>query len=757
MPTCRVGAVGVGLRCSLQALPLSRLLAMLLSVPACMAAAVGPVVAQDHKPPQFENVEVGPANKYRLGFWTPVTLTFRGGDRRATGIVELTANDGDGVPVKYRSSPLLLLPGSPVSTTVYVRLGSNSELGIVLRDDQAEVLFRGKLESVNYDGGPFLPGPLNSHDRLILSVGPNPSLREVRFSNRSGDQRPPVVVPYDDPSGLPTRQIGYDAVDCVVIRADQVSRYGKLPPDASQWRALRNWVEQGGKLVIVAGPDVERLLAAGGPLAALFPVVAEGMATLPRTTALENAVGNRRLDLDVETLAQLRVLRVRETDGEVELAEGDLPLVVRRAVGLGRVTLATIDLENAALKDWSPRRDLVRKLIENAGLTDKSEESTTASSYYGYNDLAGQLRSAVDRYQDVQVISFFTLAMLVLAYIALVGPGDYLLVRKLLRRTELTWITLPLIVLLTTVGAHYLAVGMKGSELRTNQVDVVDCDARSGVVRGVSYAGVFSPSTTRYDVAWRPSDKLFGAPPQDPTVVTTWLGLPGTGLGGMNARSGGGDWFANPYASADDMSSLKEMPIQVWSSKVVTGRWTARAPGSLHAPLVRDGERLSGELRNPFGAALVGAWLFHDDDAYKIDDLGPGKSVNLKGLYSQGLRNVLTDTRVLESQKKHQTSRSAARPYDYGSFEVGGIVRQMMFFEAAGGQSRANLENRYQAFLDAGELLALNRAILVALVEKPEEFGSELSLESDGVKAPRNHDSRYMVVRLVIPVESAAP
>jgi hypothetical protein len=328
-----------------------------------------------------------------------------------------------------------------------------------------------------------------------------------------------------------------------------------------------------------------------------------------------------------------------------------------------------------------------------------------------------------------------------------------------LRRTELTWVTLPVIVLLTTVGAHYLAVGMKGKELRTNQFDVVDCDAKSGLIRGVSYAGVFSPSTTQYDVGLRPSEKLLGAPPVQTEVVTTWLGLPGDGFAGMNRRGGGGGggWFTTPYEASGNLSSLSGMPVKVWSSKIVTGRWNAQSPKPLHAPLARKGERLAGTVQNPFSGVLLDAWVFNGSDAYPIGDLKPGQKFELKNPESRGLRSVLNDMRIVESNRPHQTPRYQSQPYDYGSLEVGNTLRHMMFFEAAGGSGHTRLQHRYQAFLDAGELLALNRAILVAQIENPSEFGPELTLEVDGVKAARNHDNRYMVVRVMIPVESAAP
>ena len=52
-----------------------------------------------------------------------------------------------------------------------------------------------------------------------------------------------------------------------------------------------------------------------------------------------------------------------------------------------------------------------------------SAPPATYSYNYGYNDLAGQLHQAVDQFAGVRVVPFFALALLVIAYIALIGPG----------------------------------------------------------------------------------------------------------------------------------------------------------------------------------------------------------------------------------------------------------------------------------------------------------------------------------------------
>ena len=63
--------------------------------------------------------------------------------------------------------------------------------------------------------------------------------------------------------------------------------------------------------------------------------------------------------------------------------------------------------------------------------------------HYGYNDLAGQLRSALDRFDGVRLVPFWLVAGLIVVYLLLIGPGDYFFLRKLVGRMEWTWLTFP--------------------------------------------------------------------------------------------------------------------------------------------------------------------------------------------------------------------------------------------------------------------------------------------------------------------------
>ena len=189
---------------------------------------------------------------------------------------------------------------------------------------------------------------------------------------------------------------------------------------------------------------------------------------------------------------------------------------------------------------------------------------------YGYNDLAGQLRSALDLPRDVHLVPFFVVALLVIVYILLIGPGDYFLLRRLGRGMQWTWITFPAIVVLFAAGAYVAAYWLKGDQLRVSQVDLIDIDAE-GTARGASWFSIFSPRGESFDLSMRPR-LPDGQPPQETSASLAWLGKAGNEFNGMYGRDtqNSTPLWSQGYSIASSLDAIHGVPIQVWASKSFT-------------------------------------------------------------------------------------------------------------------------------------------------------------------------------------------
>jgi hypothetical protein len=115
------------------------------------------------------------------------------------------------------------------------------------------------------------------------------------------------------------------------------------------------------------------------------------------------------------------------------------------------------------------------------------------------------------------------------------------------------------------------------------------------------------------------------------------------------------------------------------------------------------------------------------------------------------LHSRLTRNRVEKDVSKNQYV-SISSQYDPASFDIPLILRQMMFYQASGGQNYAGLLNRYQQFVDLSNQLDLNRGVLIGF---DRQAAGSLQRRTDDtwetIRGPE--DLHWTCYRFVIPIE----
>ena len=516
----------------------------------------------------------------------------------ATGKVtlQILTNEPDASPVSV--SDLVMLDNIRVrDTSVYVILSLGSKLG-----------------------GFDLPGELQRGDRLL----------------RNGRIETAAMTSVEE---LPDQWFGYDGADLVILATGGSSEEFLLKLFQNDFYkpkrdALREYVARGGRLVISLGEKTALLDSAA--FKELLPLVAtpEKVDQLPLTfatlrisveTELRNpskvkkdAEGNYLKDKDGTVIPPepgqpFRVAKLRPKAGtpppyclspemiknpRVAYDGNAMPAVVQVPLGLGRITVVAFDLDLSPFRDLEKRPEFWDWLVTKAG----SERSAIAPDKYdpaslspGVNPTASEdgityaLRQHVDTFDGVPVISFGWVALFIVLYTLLIGPIEYLFLKKIVGRLELTWITFPIIVLTVSAAAYFTAYEIKGKDLRVNKIDVVDVDVGGNRVYGQTWFTVFSPRIDNYTVGVEPKEPwAFGSPdteaPIKPVTVVDWMGGSRIGLGGGIGRGyrnyqyridpKGGTTQANATANG-----LSKVPVQVWSTKTFTANWSGFLDG----------------------------------------------------------------------------------------------------------------------------------------------------------------------------------
>ncbi|HEY5314458.1 MAG TPA: hypothetical protein VIK18_18135, partial [Pirellulales bacterium] len=439
----------------------------------CLPAAAATASEEDPRLPEMVQVRVGFAGHYKVGYWTPIEVTLRGGTRPALGQLRVMVPDADGDATLVGTPdgrPTTVLPGQTVSVRLYAKIGRDLD-GIQVFFDLLE-----NSQSLSFrDESQFLA--IDTEPTFYLIVGSSAPLLQAQ--DFAGKQHLPEQVVLPNSERLPTRWYGYDAVDTVVFVLGDGSHFRTLRADTAQMQALTDWLSLGGRLVLVAGSEAPAAFDSSSGLAELAPGKVTGVETVKDVEALEKfAHAAHRIPLAARNKAQgLPAARLEQPQGIVEVEGGGLPLVVRTAHGFGETLFFACDFNRGPLADWQDRGKLVRGLLEGNRRLMREPDLKPQPINFGYRDLAGQLRSALDQFQGIKLVPFWVVGLSIVGYIVLIGPVDYFFVKRVLKRMERTWITFPIIVLAVSVSAFAAAQWAKGSQLRINQVDLVDVDA----------------------------------------------------------------------------------------------------------------------------------------------------------------------------------------------------------------------------------------------------------------------------------------
>ena len=697
-------------------------------------------------------VDVGFSGAYKAGLWTPVRVHFASDADVDGAEVSLIVPDGDGVPSRV-SAPL---PSpAPESIQLQVRFGRLRCPLTVRVERSGEVVAERTFEAADEPTEKQIPAAQRSDQPLVVAVG----TASLGIADAIAQMREPAdeqtrLVLLAKAADLPDRWYGYEGVSLLVLSGTDLGCYAGLAPGDPRLEAIAHWTRHGGRLLIAVGEHGAPLLGPQGPLRDLVPGKFDKTVSLGQATKLERfADGDENLPARVGGKA-MQVARLTDVDGMVVVPEGNLPLVVRRVWGFGEVIFLGSDLDRGPLGKWGSRPKLVARLLGWPVKPLDVEDSDKSILHFGYTDLAGQLRSALDQYEGVRQIPFGWIVAAIVLYLVLVGPGDYFFLRKVLRRMELTWITFPILVILFCVLACVVARWTKGDKFLANQATLIDVDVSTGEMRGTAWANIFSPKTLRVDTCFEVEDA--GLTASKP--LTAWLGLPGKALGGMDPKAAPPTVWVEPYDFRGDNALLARMPLQVWSSKSLTARWDGRIESTFECDLEEKGPIPSGFLTSRFDRPLKDCLLVYGNWVYELGTLTPGQRFRIgAAVPRRELASFLTGRKIVFDEEKRAEQR--ATRYSIESTDPEYVLRAMTFFHAAGGRPYTHLANSYQGFVDMSGLLQPNRAVLVAKVAEDGSddpalpFSAKMSLTSDGEAVPVR-EKHTILLRFVLPVKA---
>ncbi|HVW00355.1 MAG TPA: hypothetical protein VHB77_08445 [Planctomycetaceae bacterium] len=696
-------------------------------------------------------MRVGFVGDYKVGDWTPLQVMVTSSEP-TRAVLWIDAPDADDNLVHYPSAEFELSPGAPKRVEGCFRTGRVSgDLHLRLTSGERTLATTHLRAEANHEIlRPAFTQAVALWATLGKPMGSEPGQKPDEVQSR---QRKTAALA--SAAELPSDHAGYESLEVLIVAGGAQAEGTGLEIarlTAAQNAALRGWVQNGGHVFVAVGSNVDEF--AKTPLGQWLPLKILGETRLRQLSEMESYAGRAgpvRFDGSVSSA------RIELPEGRVLIQGLDGPLLVQAPYGFGRVTFLALDLDRAPLANWEGLNMFYRRLLTDdlqPGRQRQRSESAQLAQL-GVTDLGSQLQFALEHFPSVSRPSMFGVLGWLLLYLVLIGPLDYLLVHRVLKRPEWTWFTLPLLVIGAAALSVTSATWANGTQLRANEFDLLDVDVASKSLRGHNWTTLYSPASRHYDAAVAATSLGDNPKPVDSPRVT-WNSVPENVIGGLY-RPSGLQLTRREYSSEPEGLALRDLPVATWSTKGLTAEWSGPAESPVEANLESNRfGRLSGSLSHHLPGAIEDCFLAYGNRVFfpparwsngtRVVELAPHQPWELGHGDQRELRNFLT--KVVSVSKEGKVGKEVIQqqtPYDPLNREPADLLRMITFYQAAGGLNYTGLRDDVWSELDLSQHLKLGRAVLFGRLAHPV---AEIQVDGHPVDALE----RDTFVRLVIPV-----
>lgn len=511
----------------------------------------------------------------RVGSWMAIAVTVANDGPALTGELRLAG----GAQGRTRFGlPVDLPTGSRKSVELYAQppaFGQSLQVDLVTSSGTAA---SAKLSFTVPDNTQLVVGVVAEKPQAIISaLRLPPSIAGT----------PAVIFPLTV-ADLPGRVEAWDPIDRLVWQDTDAA---SLRPD--QLDALRGWLAGGGHLTIVGGTS-------GATSLARLPD--DILPFRPRSTVdvtpatFQGLVGP--IATTVQTVPALAGDRTT-VRGRILAIAGDQVVAAEVAYGSGTVTLIGVD----------PTGDWLARTPASDTLWNRIVPARSLGGQLVLGD-DSQLLQALNSLPSLALPPVGGLLALLAGYILLVGPLNYLLLRRLDRR-EWGWVTMPLLVIGFAVAAYLYGGSLRGGQVIINEVAIVRGAPDTTVAAATSYVGVFSPTRGNYQL-----EVPGGALLSPPTSGDQFGSFDGSqSAGALDILQG-------------DIGRVRDLSVGYGGLRAVRAEVAVAGP-LVTAELRLEGDRLKGTVTNKSTMTLEKPAVILGGTVMVLTDLAPGASATV--------------------------------------------------------------------------------------------------------------------------------
>jgi hypothetical protein len=428
-------------------------------------------------------------------------------------------------------------------------------------------------------------GILARGELLVRLVEPHKHVVAVVGMTRpEGLEDPGIEIANIQPDELPEEWQSYAPLEALVWmdgRANEIR-------SSAQVDALRQWISTGGKFCVARSNTVN---LAGSPIADLLPV------KLGATRELDSLGGGF-------PRGPVVVLESTVRKGAIRAEASGVPLVVEAAHDAGRVTFAAFNPAHPPFAAWTGAPEFWKWLLDIAPAAKPAPPQQRLDLQAPPRAIGSQmLAQQAGRFPDVAAPEIGGLFLLIILYLVVVGPLDYMLLRWL-RRLEYTWFTFPAYVVLFTLFILLVGGAFIQRAAHQREIAIVDYYPESGFVRRHALSAVLAPA----DVLYRVED----AEPLSSNFI--------------QINDSGGKTTDVRVIHAPKRAAENWLLNRNFTGLALADRCSNEASPLSYAVTSRDHDRAQLVVKNNSGETFENATLVANPTVYTIPAIGPGES-----------------------------------------------------------------------------------------------------------------------------------
>lgn len=542
----------------------------------------------------------------KYGEWLPlrVHLVNEGDDLTAEVQALITSSSGQTV----YAVPVPLPAAARKQVDVYVPVPSFARAITVRLVEGQQVIAETQVDITTHPQSEYVIGVVTAEPTAFAA------LNGLAFPKRSGTRLLSLSL-----GQLPERAEALRSLDCLILSGIDTST---LTP--AQGQALQLWIESGGRLLIGGGAGAWRTLSGLPPDLQIAQV----------SSSVELAALDELADFVLEPIqvpGPFLAAMPSSYQGQVLIGETQ-PLLVQKAFGDGWVAYLALDPASSPFNAWAGTLPFWQKLLEPGSALPSNVPVDIPTRMLE----AEQMNNALSNLPALDLPSIRWLAILFGVYVILIGPVNYLLLRRL-RRLDWAWVTIPALTLVFSLTGYGLGYGLRGSDVILNQISIIPLTSESSHSAARTYIGLFSPNRQQYTVevggdalisllsqmgswGWNPASSYYGGPG-----------------GSLNVLQG-------------DPAIVRNLSINQWSMQTFQAEnWIDTSDMAIEANLTFENNQVRGTLRNRTGHPLRDIVLIAGRRFVRLGDLEDGQEIDISAPLQTGSTNAAIPWVLFES------------------------------------------------------------------------------------------------------------